>query len=118
MEKLIKRSNKETEKTECFVKIYKSKTGKYTCLHGGFNMCASELIGRDTENVDMFFDGKNVFVIPNKDGSYKLTWKENRKHCKVSFKSLINNIGMVDVSKRYNVETYENGIMFCLEKER
>ena len=109
MEKLIKRSKKE----KCFVKIYKSKAGKYTCLHGAFNICASELIGRDTENVDMFFDGKNVFVIPNKDGGYKLTREGNR--FRVCFNSLINNVGMVDVSRRYNVEKHENGIMFCLD---
>lgn len=113
MEKLIKRSGKQTSRTECFVKIYKSKTRKYTCLHGAFNMCASELIGRDTENVDIFFVGKNVFVIPNKDGSYKLTWEGNR--FRVCFNSLINNIGLVDFSKRYNVEKCENGIMFCLD---
>ena len=107
MNKLI---NNISRSGKCFIKISGSREKG---IHVRFNVFASELIGKEVERVNVFFDGKNVFIIPNKNGDYMLTSCKNAYH--MSVQSLLNHIENVDFSKRYDVEKCENGIMFCLD---
>ena len=109
MEKLIKNSKNKND-GKCFVKI---NGNKETGIAVRFNVFASDLIGKQAKKANVLFEGRKVFVIPDKNGDYALTKSQNAY--RMSIQSLLNHIGEVDFSKRYDVEKCENGIMFCLD---
>ena len=111
MKKLVKRSLKQ----KCFARIYKVKNKRGYSIHARFNVFASEFL-ENSRYADILFDEKNIFINPNKNGCYTITW-DGRAGI-MCFNALINNIGSLDFTKRYCVEKCEKGIKICLEKER